>query len=143
MPNIHASPALAPAPDPNQKRSTTEGASGIWHLDRLDQRELPLDGTYTYADTATGLALYQTDTGALYNHVEWTGNGRSINCVLDTIGGTSPSCNDCAGHGTNTLSLAAGVTYGVAKTAGSQRAAHSRLRRQRLGQRLVDGAPDH
>ncbi|MXV18936.1 protease inhibitor I9 family protein, partial [Deinococcus xianganensis] len=41
--------------------ATQTGAT--WGLDRIDQRNLPLDGSYTYDTTASGVKAYIIDTG--------------------------------------------------------------------------------
>src|SRR5207245_1606955 len=41
--------------------ATQSGAT--WGLDRIDQRNLPLDGSYTYNTTATNVHAYIIDTG--------------------------------------------------------------------------------
>ena len=44
-----------------------------WGLDRIDQRDLPLDGTYTYNNTGAGVHVYVIDTGILPTHQEFGG----------------------------------------------------------------------
>lgn len=34
-----------------------------WHLDRIDQRDLPLDNKYTSPNNGTGVDIYIFDTG--------------------------------------------------------------------------------
>ena len=40
-----------------------------WGLDRVDQRDLPLNNSYTYNTTAAGVHAYIIDTGVLLNHM--------------------------------------------------------------------------
>ena len=35
----------------------------VWHLDRIDQRGLPLDGEYSSPSDASGVDIYVFDTG--------------------------------------------------------------------------------
>ncbi|MFC9295903.1 S8 family peptidase [Streptomyces sp. NPDC057011] len=81
-----------------------------WPLDRIDQRELPLDGSYTYATKAQGVTVYVLDTGINLRHREFGGRARTgYNAVwLETSG-------DCNGHGTHVAATVGGETYGVAK----------------------------
>jgi serine protease len=82
-----------------------------WGLDRIDQRNLPLNNSYTYDTTAPGVHAYIIDTGVLLNHVEFTGRmGNGYDAV--TSGGNA---NDCNGHGTHVAGTVGGTTYGVAK----------------------------
>ena len=51
--------------------ATQTGAT--WGLDRIDQRNLPLDGSYTYNSTASGVKVYIIDTGINTAHSNFGG----------------------------------------------------------------------
>jgi subtilisin family serine protease len=87
--------------------ATQSGAT--WGIDRIDQRNLPLSGTYTYNTTASGVYVYIIDTGILTSHTQF--GGRAAN-VYDAFGGNG---TDCHGHGTHVAGTVGGSTYGVAK----------------------------
>jgi hypothetical protein len=81
-------------------------------LDRIDQIVLPLDQTYNYGTTGAGVRVYIIDTG-VNNVSDLAGRiVENVNFVADGMG-----AGDCAGHGTPVASIAAGTTYGVAKSA--------------------------
>jgi subtilisin family serine protease len=80
-------------------------------LDRIDQRNRPLSGTYTYNWTGSGVRVYVIDTGIRTTHAQF--GGRASN-VYDAFGGSGADCN---GHGTHVSGTVGGSTYGVAKSA--------------------------
>jgi serine protease len=81
-----------------------------WGLDRIDQRNRPLSGTYTYNWTGSGVRAYIIDTGIRTAHTQF--GGRASN-VFDAFGGNGQDCN---GHGTHVAGTVGGSTYGVAKS---------------------------
>ena len=87
--------------------------NATWGIDRSDQRDLPLDGTYTYVTTAANVNTYIIDTGVLGSHAEFTGRMIGGYTAISDGNGT----NDCNGHGTHVAGSVAGTTYGIAKSA--------------------------
>lgn len=89
-------------------------SNATWGLDRIDQRNLPLNTTYTYSGTGAGVNAYIIDTGILTGHTQFTGRvGSGFRAIADDGRGTS----DCNGHGTHVAGTVAGTTWGVAKGA--------------------------
>jgi len=91
---------------------TQEQEGATWGLDRIDERELLLDGKYTYDYTGDGVTAYIIDTGIRITHSEF-GDSRAV-YGYDFID-NDLDADDCNGHGTHVAGTVGGITYGVAK----------------------------
>jgi subtilisin family serine protease len=89
--------------------TTQSGAT--WGLDRIDQRDRPLNGTFVYSRNGAGVKAYIIDTGIRRTHTQF--GGRAID-GYDAVDGVLPAA-DCNGHGTHVSGTVGGSTYGVAK----------------------------
>jgi subtilisin family serine protease len=87
--------------------------SAPWGLDRIDQRDLPLNATYTYAHGGAGVHAYVIDSGIRTTHQEFGGRA---SVAFDNVN-DGQNGQDCFGHGTHVASVVGGQTYGVAKAA--------------------------
>ena len=118
---LHAPAAVAQrvAEDPRVKYVEENGVvhaigtqtGATWGIDRLDQRPLPLDQSYTYNANGSGVNAYIIDTGIRITHAEFGGRAfHGFSSITDGNGS-----NDCNGHGTHVAGTVGGSTYGVAK----------------------------
>lgn len=82
-----------------------------WGLDRIDQRNLPLDNTFIPGATGAGVHAYIIDSGVRSTHSEFSGRmGNGFTVINDGFG-----TEDCNGHGTHVAGTVGGTTYGVAR----------------------------
>ncbi|MFJ8581408.1 S8 family peptidase, partial [Micromonospora sp. NPDC093277] len=89
--------------------SATQTSPPSWGLDRIDQRNLPLDSSYTYPNTASNVRAYIIDTGIRTTHSNFGGRATWGTNTVDT------NNTDCNGHGTHVAGTVGGSSYGVAK----------------------------
>jgi subtilisin family serine protease len=84
-----------------------------WGLDRIDERQLPIDTRYSPRYTGQGVTAYVFDTGINENHTDFAGR-ISAGAYFD-FGDGCPELADCFGHGTHVAGTVGGATWGVAK----------------------------
>jgi subtilisin family serine protease len=82
-----------------------------WGLDRLDQRQLPLDDYYNWTSGGAGVNVYIIDSGIRGTHTDFGGRVVGAFSAVNDGYGTG----DCLGHGTHVAGTVGGVTWGVAK----------------------------
>lgn len=91
---------------------TTIQSNATWGLDRSDQRDLPLSGSFTYFSTGSGVRAYVVDTGILAAHTDFGGRVSTGYTAITDGYGTS----DCNGHGTHVAGTIGGAMWGIAKS---------------------------
>ncbi|NUT50271.1 MAG: S8 family peptidase, partial [Saccharothrix sp.] len=98
-------------PDRRVRASTTQLNPPSWGLDRLDQRLLPMDGTYVHTRQSGNVTVFVIDTGISISHQDFSGRARYGHDFVD--GDTV--ADDCNGHGTHVAGTIGGDLHGVAK----------------------------
>jgi subtilisin family serine protease len=86
-------------------------SNATWGLDRVDQRDLPLNGSYVYNYLGTYVRAYVIDSGIRASHQDFGGRVLSGATAINDGRGT----DDCNGHGTHVAGTIGGATWGIAK----------------------------
>ncbi|MBB5958130.1 subtilisin family serine protease [Saccharothrix tamanrassetensis] len=107
---LAADPAVASVVQDQKVRKTeVQPNPPSWGLDRIDQRDLPLNDSYSYPNKGAGVHVYVIDTGIRATHVDFGGRATFDHNAIDTDN------TDCNGHGTHVAGTVGGTTVGVAK----------------------------
>ena len=98
------------------KAATTQANPPSWGLDRIDQRDLPRNNAYNFANVTTGAGVhvYVLDSGINPLHQEFL-NANGTSRVTQDAAFWYYDGSDCAQHGTPVASVIGGNTLGVAK----------------------------
>jgi subtilisin family serine protease len=110
-PLIATDPRVAYVEQDKVVRAIADQANPTWGIDRIDERDLPLDNNYHYNVTGAGVTVYIIDTGIRFTHTEFGGRAVSGTDKVDNDNDAS----DCNGHGTHVAGTVGGTVYGVAK----------------------------
>ena len=86
-------------------------SNATWGLDRSDQRDRPLNGTYIYNYTASNVRAYVIDSGINASHSDFGGRVLAGATAINDGRGAG----DCNGHGTHVAGTIGGATWGIAK----------------------------
>ncbi len=107
---LRRNPSVAWIESDQRIQLTQTQTNPTWGLDRIDQRNRPLNDSYVYNSTGFGVKAYIIDTGIRLSHNQF--GSRAVSGYDAVDGGPA---TDCDGHGTHVAGTVGGSTYGVAK----------------------------
>jgi subtilisin family serine protease len=110
--NLSNDPRVKFVEEDSVVEATITQSNAPWGLDRIGQRDLPLNGIYSYTTTGSGVNAYIIDTGIRRTHTQF--GGRAV-IGFDAVG-DGQNTNDCNGHGTHVAGTVGASTWGVAKS---------------------------
>lgn len=85
-----------------------------WGLNRIDERDFPLNNHFRYTTTGAGVNAYVLDSGIADDNFEF--GSRKVNAFSAIVDGSgNPVFGDCNGHGTSVAKILGGSISGVAK----------------------------
>lgn len=112
MVRLMKDPRVAFVEEDGMAYPTATQSGATWGLDRIDQRDRPLNGTYIYDFVGSAVRAYVIDSGILASHNDFGGRVLSGYSAIADGRGSS----DCNGHGTHVAGTIGGATWGVAKS---------------------------
>jgi len=113
--NLHSKGIIKIIEPNHQVRiSSVQYDTPSYGIDRVDQRDLPLNQTFYYDDLAgEGVQVFVLDTGIRHTHEDFEGRAtKGPNYVEE-----DPTDDDYHGHGTHVSGITIGKKFGIAKRA--------------------------
>jgi subtilisin family serine protease len=104
-------PGMCPGPKTQYKSGHPDYAPA-YSVDRIDQLDLKLSGSYTYTCHGQGVNVYIVDTWLKTDH--WDFGGRA-SAGYDGYPTQPSNGQACSGHATHVAGIVGGTKYGVAK----------------------------